>query len=133
MDDLKARGLTIQETQLSTDTIAEEVAGGGMWFIVLVDLRYMPYAPLSTSLQPSYVGHFIVVVRRCKRDWQRTGNAGKAHGTCSQFDYDFKTDSFQVMDPSMSAGGVHKVSLADLDHARDKRGTDHDVLQVPVG
>ena len=62
-DALKRKGLLCTEQELTSDILAEQLGTGRLWCIVLVDLRYMPYAGLFLSLQPSYMGHFVVAVR----------------------------------------------------------------------
>jgi len=62
-DRFKAAGMSFFSSALSMDALCEHVAGGGM-AIVLVDSRFLPHAALFLSMQPSYVGHFVLVVCR---------------------------------------------------------------------
>ncbi len=59
--ELQSQGLVVDSKCLSIDEICELAAGPAVC-IVLVDSRFLPHVSLFVSLQPTYVGHFILVV-----------------------------------------------------------------------
>jgi hypothetical protein len=58
---MQSVGLSITDSPISIDRICELVCGKQAC-VVLVDCRFLPHASLFLSMQPSYVGHFVLAV-----------------------------------------------------------------------
>lgn len=142
---LQKSGLQLVHHSLDTDSLCESVAAGSA-AIVLVDTRFLPYASLYLSMQPSYLGHFVLVVCLAHFTPRLSAPALVLFGAV-QYSYSFESNLFSLMDPAGGASecGPHLPMLIELlqvyaaletcspealQLARDQPGTDQDVLLV---
>lgn len=112
--------ITIEERLFSTDELLAEASTGNVWFIVLVDShRLARRSGLLGSLSAAamaaigaFAGHYVVVVG-ARRD---------------------AADELValLLDPADSSRSLSECSRLILDEARACRGTDHDVIRLPL-